>query len=315
VEHIKGVVCQIAHEKGIDLSLSRQKHRRVESIELVRSERDGNRTALAFHSRPFVLCGLPIRRPPADTLKYTRRNGRFKLDIVAHPDFGLPFGQDRLIPIWVATRAVRQKSRTIVFHSAAEILEDFDLPVDGPHYRRLLQGFKRVFASSVYFGTDDAARTQQNVWDFHRFHFFDRLRLWCDPPAEDIGVAADSDVNVICLSETFWHEILAHPIPAAATVIRALTGNPGCLDFYVWLSWRCFHAKRTEHIPLFGSGGLVNQLGVMEYSRERNFRKRLKEWLTLVVLYWPDCPARLDEDGVSLIVQPSSSIPVGNISL
>jgi hypothetical protein len=52
----------------------------------------------------------------------------------------------------------------------------------------------------------------------------------------------------------------------------------------------------------------VNQLGVMEYSRERNFRKRLKEWLKLVRLYWPACPARLDEEGGSLIVEPSPGI-------
>ena len=98
MEHITGAVCKFTHENGIDLSLSRQKHRRIESIELVRAERKDNRADLAFHSRPFVLCGLPIRRPPAGMLQYTRRNGRFKLDIIAHPDFGLPFGQDRLVP-------------------------------------------------------------------------------------------------------------------------------------------------------------------------------------------------------------------------
>ena len=52
----------------------------------------------------------------------------------------------------------------------------------------------------------------------------------------------------------------------------------------------------------------MNQLGVMEYSRERNFRKRLKEWLKLIKLYWPACPARLDEEGTSLIVEPSPGI-------
>lgn len=301
-------MCKLAHENGIDLSLSRQKHRRVESVELVRSEGTDNRQALAFHSRPFVLCGLPIRRPPTGTVQYTRRNGRFKLDIVAHPEFGLPFGQDRLIPIWVATLAVRQKSRTVVFRSAAEILDEFELPKDGPHYRRLVDGFKRIFASSVYFGTDEAGRSQQPVWDYRRFHFFDRLKLWRNPHAEHVDDEWTANDNVICLSEAFWQEIREHPIPVDANVVRALTGNPGCLDFYMWLSWRCFHAKGVERIPLFGSNGLVNQLGVMEYSRDRNFRKRLREWLRLVVLFWRACPARLEEDGQSLIVGRSSPL-------
>lgn len=308
MEHIKGVVCKLAHDKGIDLSLSRQKHRRLESIEVVRSEREEDRTALAFHSRPFVMCGMPIRRPPAGTLQYTRRNGRFKLEIIAHPEFGLPFGQDRLIPIWVATLAVKQKSRTVIFRSAAEILDYFDLPKDGPHYRRLVDGFKRIFASSVFFGTDAAGHSEQTVWDYRRFHFFDRLRLWCNPEPEHLLDGMDPSANVICLSEAFWQEIPAHPIPVNANVVRALSGNPGCLDFYMWLSWRCFHAKRSERIPLFGPGGLDHQLGVLEYSRDRNFRKRLKEWLRLVLLCWPACPARLDAERLSLIVGPSSSI-------
>ncbi|MGH9656866.1 MAG: replication protein RepA, partial [Bryobacteraceae bacterium] len=97
----------------------------------MRDLRDQQRQDLAFHSRPFVLCGLPIRRPAPGTLKYSRRNGRFVLEIIGHPDFGLPFGQDRLIPLWVATLAVRLRSKTVLFRSAAEILEEFDLPRDG----------------------------------------------------------------------------------------------------------------------------------------------------------------------------------------
>jgi hypothetical protein len=49
---------------------------------------------------------MELRRPPGTQLLHSRRNGRFCLDITGHPQFGLPFGQDRLIPIWVATLAL-----------------------------------------------------------------------------------------------------------------------------------------------------------------------------------------------------------------
>lgn len=98
--------------------------------------------------------------------------------VTGDPDYGIPFGQDRLIPIWVATLAVRQKSRTVHFQSAAKILEEFDLPKVGFHYRRLVDGFKRVFRSTIYFGTDTSIGKRE-VWDCERFHFFDRLRIWC----------------------------------------------------------------------------------------------------------------------------------------
>jgi len=44
---------------------------------------------LASPPRPFVLCGLPVRRPPSSDLVYERRNGFFTLQITGHPDFGL----------------------------------------------------------------------------------------------------------------------------------------------------------------------------------------------------------------------------------
>src|SRR6516164_4236484 len=72
-----------------------------------------------------------------------------------HYETSVPFGQDRLIPIWVATLAVQQKSRIVRFDSAAQMLDFFRLSKDGRHYRRIVQGFQRVFAATIFFGTDD----------------------------------------------------------------------------------------------------------------------------------------------------------------
>jgi hypothetical protein len=226
--------------------------------------------------------------------------------VVGHPDYGLPFGQDRLVPLWVATLAVRQKSRTVFFRSAAEILEEFDLPRDGPHYRRLVQAFKRIFTSTIYFGTENTGSREQG-WDHRRFHFFDEMKIWCiSTSAEDLLGSATK--NTLMLSEAFWKEIEAHPIPVDIGVVRELTNMPGCLDLYMWLVWRCYTAKRTERIPLFGNHGLAHQLGVPEYTRDRNFRKRLRTWIGTVETFWAACPARISEDGLSLIIAPAIAI-------
>ena len=307
MQHVKPLVRQLVREHNLELFASKQQRKRVESIELVREARDQQRQELAYNSRPFVLCGLPIRRPPPGTLRHLRRNGRFRLEVLGHPDYGLPFGQDRLIPLWIATLAVRQKSRMVLFRSAAEILEEFDLPKDGPHYRRLVEGFQRIFTSTIYFGTDNAGG-RQAVWDCRRFHFFDRLRVWCSRWADEDQAQSGPARNIVNLSEAFWEEIQAHPIPVDVRVVRELTNIPGCLDLYMWLCWRCHQAKRTESVPLFGDFGLASQLGVTEYSRDRNFRKRLREWMKLVRLYWPDCPVRFTDDGTALMVSPGQAI-------
>ena len=177
--------------------------KRLSQIEVLsRKEEDGSQD-LIFCSRPFVLCGLPLRRPPKGTLLHTRRNGKFILQVQAHPDFGLPFGQDRLIPIWVATLAVRQHSRCVHFRSGSEMLEEFGLPRNGKHYRRLIDGFKRVFSSTIYFGTDDRL-SQRAIWEFTRFAFLDHMRLWY--MKNHVSDEAAPTDNIITVSEQFWDE-------------------------------------------------------------------------------------------------------------
>lgn len=307
VEHVSAVLEQIASEHDLKLVITKRAEKRVNSIEVVRGKRDARQQELAFGSRPFVLCGLPVRQLAQGTTKYVRRNGRFLLEVIGHPDYGVPFGQDRLIPLWVASAAVRQKSRTIQFRSAAEILKEFDLPKDGPHYHRLVEGFKRVFASTIYFGTEHR-NTQEVTWDFGRFYFFDRLRVWYSREPVTREETGRDQENLIVLSEAFWHEIQEHPIPVDLNVVRGLANNPGALDLYTWLSYRCHQSKQREAIPLFGTWGLALQLGVGEYTRDRNFRKRLREWLKLVHLYWPECPARVSEDGMFLTLRPADAI-------
>jgi len=120
---------RLADQLHSPVRISKQMHRKgIEQIRLKREQADQN---LCFSSRPFVLCGLPVRRLPADQLLYERRNGQFVLHITGHPHYGVPFGQDRIVPIFLATMAVRQKSQTIRFHTASDMLETFGMHKGG----------------------------------------------------------------------------------------------------------------------------------------------------------------------------------------
>jgi Plasmid encoded RepA protein len=280
---------------------------RMQAIELVRTKRDQRKQEIAYNSRPFVLCGLPLRRPPKGTYKHTRQNGKFFLQVHAHLDFGLPFGQDRLIPIWIATLAIRQKSRTVRFAAAADILREFGLPNNGKTYRRLIEGFQRVFTSTIFFGTEDQLE-KAAVWNWSRFHFFDNMEVWFSKQTDQPTFPGEPFENVIVLSEQFWNEINSHPIPVDLDVVKALSHAPGALDFYMWLTWRCWTAKGQARIPLFGKEGLGNQLGVQEYTSERAFRSVLKRWLNIVHQFWPECPAEISEDGSCLVLNKGLAI-------
>lgn len=286
------------------LQITTRRLKKLETICLIREQRDSGHQEIAYNARPFVLCGIPLRRPPRDQLAYIRRNGKFFLEIAGHPRFGLPYGQDRLIPIWIATLALQQNSRLVRFRSASQMLEFFHLTKDGRHYRRIVEGFRRVFAATIFFGTDDQPGRNQ-MTDCTRFHFFERMRLWfsdADPATQNSGG------NTIILSDAFFQECNEHRIPVEREVVAALANAPGLLDFYVWLVWKSWSLRgHTVRIPLLGPGGLTEQLGNAPYAIERTFRLTISRWLRTVTALWPQCPASISEDGHALLVRSSHS--------
>ena len=238
---------------------------------------------------------------------HERRNGRFLLQVTGHPSYGLPWGQDRLVPLYLATLAVRQQSETITFNSGAEMLDTFGMQQGGSQYRRLIEAFQRVFGATIFFGTN----TQVKAAVFHqvRFNFMSEARIWYGRNLDQPNLPGDCR-NMIVLTPEFYQEVTSHPIPTDLQAAKALSCAPAALDLFTWLSYRCFIAKGEERIPLFGEFGLVSQLGSGEYRRPRKFRECLENWLGLVKALWPSCPARISGDGMRLIVAPAAAMGV-----
>jgi hypothetical protein len=88
------------------------------------------------------------------------------------------------------------------------------------------------------------------------------------------------------LSDEFYKEVIAHPIPADIEAVKAFGSAPAVLDLFMWITYRCFTAKSEERIPLFGDFGLTAQLGSVEYTRPRRFRAMLEHWLGQVRTVW-----------------------------
>src|SRR6266851_3097233 len=248
-----------------DYVISKRRMRKVESIECVRLNREAARQNLGFSSRPFVLCGLPVKRPASGCLLHERRNGQFVLQVTGHPSYGLPWGQDRLVPIFLATLAIRQQSPRITFDSAAGMLDSFGMQQGGTQYRRLVAAFQRIFGATIFFGTD-TQRERAAVVHQARFNFMSEARIWYSRHSDQETLPSEFQ-NEIVLSHEFFNEIMSHPIPTDMEAAKALSCSPAALDLFMWLSYRCFVAKGRERVPLFGDFGLVSQLGSSEYAR------------------------------------------------
>ena len=198
-----------------DLAVSKRRLRQLDAIQMVRQKRESDAQNLGFSSRPFALCGLPVKRPPTGCLLYERRNRRFVLQVTGHPSYGLPWSQDRLVPIFLATMAIRQKSARITFDSAAEMLDTFGIRQGGSQYRRLAASFQRIFGATIFFGPDTQRGRAVVVHCARlRFNFITEARIWYyysrDPEQKSLP---DDFRNLIVLSDEFYQEISSHPIP------------------------------------------------------------------------------------------------------
>lgn len=186
------------------------------------------------------------------------------------------------------------------------MLETFGMQTGGKEYRRLVEAFERVFGATIFFGTD-TSNGSAKVIQRSRFNFMRDAQIWYGRNPEQRPISSDFE-NVIVLSDDFYQEILAHPIPNDLEAVKLLGAAPAVLDLYMWLSYRCFKAEGSESIPIFGEFGLANQLGCAEYSRPRRFRAMLDQWLKVIRGIWPECPAAVSADGRSIRINKATAV-------
>jgi hypothetical protein len=173
----------------------------------------------------------------------------------------------------------------------------------------MVAGFKRVFAATIFFGTDQQT-SATTVIDLARFHFFDRMQLWFNAGEEQNPSPPHNVENEIVLSEAFYREIDEHRIPVEREAVAALAHAPGVLDFYMWLVWKSWTVKgHPARIPLVAPNGLSEQLGSVIYMHPRLFRFKIRAWLRQVRALWPECPATISSNGDSIVIQSSNRNP------
>lgn len=180
------------------------------------------------------MCGLPIKRPPRGALLHERRNGQFLLQVTGHPKYDVLWGRDRLVPIFLAPLAVRQRQQTITFRSAAEMLDIFVMQQGGSQYRRLVAAFQRIFGATIFFGTD--TRTQRALVAYQaRFNLVREARIWYSLHPHQTLLPGGFE-NEIVLRDEFFREVMTHSIPTDLEAAKALSCAPAALDLYMRLS-------------------------------------------------------------------------------
>lgn len=269
---------------------------------------------IGFAVRDFVLCGLPYKRP--EKTVHERRNGSFTLRVVADPTYGLPFGQDRLIPLWLATAfqaAGKPENNIIRFRCGSDILRAFQIPVSGIERIRLMERFRRTFGAT-YFGRDERDNHIRTFLESYRL--IRRLRLNFGEGNEKKKSKKQHLLwdNAIELDPLFADDLRRESVPIDMDAVRALKETPAALDLYMWQAWRSYRLMRRKHepveIPVFGEEGLLAQLG-SEVEEPYKARQLLRRWQELVKFVWPGCPNELSEDASVLRVYAGMAVNPG----
>ena len=238
---------------------------------------------LGFMARLLALCSLP-RTNPGNRHQYKRVNGPFRLYMQAGPETKLPFGTNpRLILAWVCTEAVRTGSRDIVLgRSLSEFMRKLGISsTDGRGQARLRNQMERLFSCNVSMIYKD---------DNHRASAFavlaDLTDFWWNPKQPNQTGLWESKVR---LSESFFNEIVSHPVPLDMNTLKALKRSPLGLDLYLWLTYRIFALRAPLRLTwrlLYGQFG-AHPSKASDKRTIQNFRSRAVYELKKIKLAWP----------------------------
>jgi hypothetical protein len=132
---------------------------------------------------------------------------------------------------YLSTLAVRQQNQTIRFKSAAQMLDTFGMAKGGKEYRRLVAAFEHIFGATIFFGTD-SVRDRARVVHRARFNFLREAQIWYERGAVQ-NDRSERFENVIVLSDEFYAEVMAHPIPTDIDAVKVLASAPPVLDLFI----------------------------------------------------------------------------------
>jgi hypothetical protein len=282
-------------ERASDILKQTPVARLIEEALALEAEEAQAAGALGFMARALVQATMPHRKPAQPF--FERTNGAFTLTIIAPPKVGLPYGSvPRLLLAWLTTEAVRTRSRELVLgDSLSGFMRQLDMVPTGGRWgsiKRLRAQCHRLFTSTVSCLYQGDARGVAGGG----FFIADKYVLWWDPKSQEQTELFGSSVT---LSEPFYREIIARPVPIDLRVLKMLSKSPMQLDIYVWLTYRMSYLRHDTTIPWLA---LRAQFG-SDYRLTHDFKNAFVRHLKRVLAVYRE--ARVAPAEAGLLLRPS----------
>lgn len=293
--------------------ISKQQLNKLEEIAETLELRGKGALVVGTVPRPVVRNHLPLLHPASDYLVHTTRDGNCEMTVTADARYGMPFGRDPLVQLWLFSEAVRQKNRTIRFRSGREMLQSMGLKESTYNKRWARDALKRSFGATWEVVIKHSVGEGRHQEELRSFRLTSGHSLWFDDKTRQLVL--DSGENSITLSEEAYALALKKGYQAHFEIktVAALSSIPGAMRLFLILRDRC-SVLTEDHgwIPITGPTGLDTQLGVAPYANQRLWRQTLREWLEEIKERWPECPTEIHEgrrDGhYRLMITPAEPV-------
>ena len=178
---------------------------------------------------------------------------------------------------------MRTQSRDIVLgRSFSEFMRTLGITsINGPAQTRLRNQMKRLFSCSVSMVYTEAAR-QASAYAV----IADTTDFWWNAKQPDQAGLWESKVR---LSESFFNEIIRHPVPLDMNTLKALKRSSLGLDLYLWLVYRTFPLRAPKRLTW---RSLYRQFGVdpdkaSDRVTVRNFQRKALREFKKIKIAWP----------------------------
>lgn len=281
---------------------TRRLNKNRDAIAAVQARQDRHQ-ALAYSPRDLVMFALPHKATHLPV--YERINGSMRFLLSARDGHQIPFGQDRLLPIWLATAfqaAGQPVDNRIRFRAGADILTAFRQHPEGGALKTLSDRILRWYNTTI-----DVIDERPGFNRRAKYDLIKGISLWWQ--TEKSTNQNTLWQNVIELDSYFAADIRkGGAIPVDFETVVALKDSPGALDLYVWQAHRSWelaqqNADRPVAIPL---PLLAAQMG--SRSPPRRQRQLFGQWQRVVKEVWPACPNFYDARQDLFFVNPSRAV-------
>jgi hypothetical protein len=255
-----------------------------------------------FYCRLLLLATLPHSKP--DGNEFTRTSGNATLTILAPSHIGLPYGSyPILLNTWMVTEAVRTKNRNLdLGDSYRKFLRLMHLNQDGHTMKLFHEQTQKLLASTITVTVRNDGNPGLAISNTPLVS--KAILFWDAKHPDQPGLFGH---NEIVLSEDYYREIIAHPVPLDLRIIEAIKKSPLALNLYMLMTYSYARIDRPRHIPF---KSLALQLG-SEYAAQRQFKAKVIATLRTIKALYQKAQFEIDDKENALILIPSpTSIPL-----